>query len=298
MYQPASEDQDRRAVDAGKMGAMRWARLRQGSKRLWSALRAATLGFAEHEGGFRSAALAYHALLSLFPLLLFLIYLGSGVLETEATRNALGEYLAGALPAASDTVEQIIEQTLQARGPIGLLGGIGLLWAASSLFISLSTTLNVIWGARPRPFWRLRLLGAVSVLIVGLLFVFSTTLSALATIPWAGKNTELWRWFNVGIVETATVVLFWLLYYWVPNCRVEPRAALFGAVVASAAWQIGRTGFAWYLASGLTDHGAVYGSLASIIALLLWAYISGLIVLWGAELAAALQRELWPGKGV
>jgi membrane protein len=95
----------------------------------------------EHEIAFRSAALAYYGLLSLFPLLLFLVFLGSQFLESKQAQTALNKSITEFIPAASGTVQQVINQTLSARGSIGLIGGIGLLWTASTLFNQLTTSL-------------------------------------------------------------------------------------------------------------------------------------------------------------
>jgi membrane protein len=248
------------------------------------------------EIGFRAAALAYYGLLSLFPLLLFLIFLGSQFLESGDARVALENSIMEILPAAVDTVLQIIHQTLEARGSIGIIGGIGLLWSASAFFNAITTSLNVIWGATPRPFWRRRLVAAISVLTLGVLFLLSVVLSALAAIQWPGRESAIWHGLNSSVGLGVTILLFWLLFHGIPNKSIDLRASLGGAIFSAVLWQGAKTFFAWYLASGLTNYGAVYGSLASVIALILWVYISALILFIGAELGASLQREVWLGK--
>jgi membrane protein len=265
-------------------------------RRVGQVLQETFRGFSEDECTFWSAALAYYGLLSIFPLLLFLVFLGSEVLQSDATRSALQDYLVDVLPGAADAVQEVVDQTLQRRGSIGIIGGLGLLWSASNLFNALSRALNIVWGAAPRPFWRRRLLAGLSVIALGLLFMLSITLSALAAIPWAENNTLLWRGLNASVGLLLTIALFWLLYHGIPNKSVSKAAALFGAVTAALLWQAAKSGFAWYLASGLTNYGTVYGSLASVIALVLWAYFSGQILFLGAELAAAMQDEFWPNQ--
>jgi membrane protein len=247
-----------------------------------------------HEIAFRSAALAYYGLLSLFPLLLFLVFLGSQFLESEEAQVALNESLTEFLPAAADTVKQVVDQTIRARGSIGLIGGIGLLWTASTLFNQLTTSLNIIWSATPRPFWRRRLVALFSVLTLAILFILSIALSALAAIPWPGQGTVIWQWLNFSVGLGITILLFWLLYHAIPNVTVHGKASLGGAILSALLWQAAKTIFGWYLASGFNTYGTVYGSLASVIALVLWVYISALILFLGAEFGASLQREVWP----
>lgn len=249
---------------------------------------------AKNEIAIRSAAIAYYGLLSLFPLLLFLVFLGSQFLESEEAQIALNESLAEFIPAASETVQQVVDQTIDVRGSIGLIGGIGLLWSASTLFNQMTTSLNVIWGASPRPFWRRRLVALISVLTIAILFILSIASSALAVIPWSDEGTGIWQLLNFSVGLGITILLFWLLYHGIPNISVSAKASLGGAFLSAILWQTAKTIFAWYLASGLTNYGAIYGSLASVIALILWVYISALILFLGAEFGASLQREIWP----
>jgi membrane protein len=248
----------------------------------------------EHEISFRSAALAYYGLFSLFPLLLFLVFIGSQFLESTNTQQALFKSLTEILPGASGTVKQVIDQTIKSRGSIGLVGGIGLLWTASTLFNQLTTSLNLTWGAKPRPFWRRRLVALFSVLSIAILFILSIALSALSVIQLPGQGTVIWQWLTFSVGLGITVLLFWLLYHEIPNVTVSVRASLSGAILSALLWQAAKTFFALYLASGLNNYGTVYGSLASVIALVLWAYISALILFLGAEFGAALQRVVWP----
>ena len=254
-------------------------------------------GVIEHSGrdelAVRAAALAYYGILSLFPLLLFLVFLGSQFLESDAAQSALNAGLEQLIPAASEIVRQAVDQSVAARGSIGIIAGFGLLWSASTLFNALTTSLNVIWDAPPRPFWKRRAIAAFSVLTIGLLFLASVTLSAVAAIPLSGELAGLLGWVNFSVGLIASVLLFWIVYHGIPNKRVNPRGTLAGAVLAAILWQFAKSAFALYISSGITNYGAIYGSLASVIALILWAYISALILFLGAEFGAALEREFW-----
>lgn len=264
-----------------------------GSSRMLSSIQGAIKRAGEDEIAVRSAALAYYGILSLFPLLLFLVFLGSQFLESADARSALNETLAEIIPAASDIVSQAVDQSVAARGSIGLVAGIGLLWSASTLFNALTVSLNVIWDAKPRPFWKRRAIAAVSVLTIGLLFILSVTFSALAAIPLTGTETGLLGYLNFSVALIASVALFWLIYHRIPNKKVNARGTLAGAILAAMLWQFAKSAFTVYIASGIANYGAIYGSLASVIALFLWAYISALILFLGAEFGAALQREFW-----
>ena len=260
----------------------------KGLEKLWRLVSQTHRGFEEGECALRAASLAYHLLLSLFPLLLFLIFIGSNLLSAQGTRQALDRYLAEVIPAAANTVRIVVDQTLEARGAVGLIGGVLLLWSASSVFGALSTALNVIWDATPRPFWRRRVIAIVTVLIIGSLFIVSMWFSAIGSWPWQGILT---RWISRGVDLIVTVLLLGLVYRMLPNRFVPWRAAFSGAFLAGMLWQIGKVVFSWFLTSGLPNYGLVYGSLASVVILMLWTYLSGLIIFLGASFGSALEIE-------
>jgi YihY family inner membrane protein len=120
------------------------------------------------------------------------------------------------------------------------------------------------------------------------------TFTALATIPSPNDGAVIPQWLNLTVGLVVTILLFWLVYHWIPNIQEDTRATLGGGILAAILWQAAKTVFAVYLASGLTNYGAIYGSLASVIALILWAYISALILFIGALFAESLGTEFWP----
>lgn len=263
----------------------------RGLERIWRLVSQTQRVFVEGECAIRAASLAYHLLLSLFPLLLFLIFVGSSLLSAQSTRRALDSYLNEVIPAVANSIRNVLDQTLQARGTIGLIGGALLIWSASAVFISLSTALNVIWNATPRPFWRRRILAMVTVLIIGSLFIVSIWMSALTSWPWSGTLTTFWLWVSRGLDLGVTVLLLGLIYRLLPNRIVPWRAAFAGAFLAGLFWQIGKVLFDWFMSSGLPNYGLVYGSLATVVILMLWIYLSSLIILLGAAFGSVLERE-------
>jgi membrane protein len=259
--------------------------------RLWSLVVETQLSFAKYECALRAAGLAYHLLLSLFPLLLFLVYLGGRLLSAEGVLPLLNNALEQVIPAAASSVRIILVQIIRARDTIGILGGVLLAWSASAVFTSLSSALNVIWGATPRPFWRRRLVALVTVLVIGSLFILSVWFGALTRWPWPGLAETVWSWLSRVLDWVITVLLLGLVYRLLPNRAVPWSAAFAGAGLAGFLWQIAKVGFVWFLTSGLTNYGLVYGSLASIVSLLLWTYLSGVILFLGATFGSVLEKQ-------
>lgn len=268
-------------------------------QRAWRVVRSTTEGLTRNEAGLRAAALAYQGLLSLFPLLLFLIFVASQVIRVGDVRSILDEYLSQALPTAGGFrfVSEIIDETLRNSGSIGLVGGLGLLWTSSALFSHLEASLNAIWNAPRRAVWSRRLRGLLGVLILGTLFIVAIALSALPVLPFLEPDNPAINALDVGIGLAVEIMLLWFIYRWLPNTRVRFISALAAATVAALLWELAQYGFRVYLTTGLANFGAVYGTLASVIGLILWAYLTGVILFLGAELSAALQREFWPAPG-
>ncbi len=252
--------------------------------------------FSEDECALRAAALSYHALLSFFPLLLFLLFIAGVVIRTGGTQDALLSYVERAVPALAEPATRVIQRTIAASASFGLLGAAGLLWTASALFAVLTSTFNVIWIAKPRSLWRRRLIGLLSVLALAILFIFSLLLRTLAAFEVFNGDALARRWINLAADLGVTVILSWILYTWLPNRKIDWRASLSGAVLAALLWQVAKTAFGIYVRFGLERFGAIYGSLGSVIILILWVYFSSLIFFYGAEFAAALQLEPHAGE--
>lgn len=265
------------------------ARFRNRARPIWNILRHALQDFADDECGLRAAALSYYALLSLFPLLLFLIFIAGITIQSSNSQEALVMLAERAIPDLAEPAAILIRQTVAARASFGILGGLGLLWSSSALFTVLTSTFSVIWEAPLRPIWRRRLIGMAAVLALASLFILSLltrTLSAFDVAQYIGVDP---RWINLGVDLGVTTLVTWVLYTWLPNRDIDWRMSLAGAVLAALLWQVAKIGFSAYLAFGLERFGAIYGSLGSVIVLVLWVYFSSVILFFGAEFAAALQ---------
>lgn len=261
----------------------------------WSVVKETVDAVDEHEIPVRSAALAYYGLLSLFPLLLFLIIIGTQLLQIGDASQQLEEFLQRVIPVPEvlTFVEGVIEQSIARRGSVGLISALVLLWTASSLFANLEASLNVIWGAPRRMVYYRRLLGIVTVLILGVVFLLAIIVSTLQAVPLLDEIMPYLDELDLGVSLFISILFFWLLYRWMPNAPIPWRPSLAGAILAGVAWQIAQFGFRWYLTSGLANYGAVYGALASLIGLVLWAFLTGMILFVGAVFSAVLQRRFW-----
>jgi len=282
-------------VADGVKSAIKWivSFVGRSLKVLWNALSR----FTNARGPEAAAGLAYYAFFSLFPLLLSAIVAGSFILESEQVHLQVVEFVIEAFPVSREVIESNLRRVLELRGSVGLVGLIGLIWSASSVFTTLVRNINLAWPeAEPRNVLQERWVafGIVGVLTVLLLlsFLSSTILGLLAglRVPlWEGVevyDTALWAIASDFLPWLVTFLVFLSLYRWVPNTAVKWSAAMRGAVVATFLWEAAARALAWYLSSGLVHYEFIYGSLGTVVTLMLWIYISGWIALFGAHLSA------------
>jgi membrane protein len=253
-------------------------------------------GFLEHQGNANAAAIAYYTLFSIFPLTLLLISVGSFFFNSEQAQEAALAIVRAYMPTAVEFVQLNIQQVLQLRGPIGTIGVLAFVWSASGVFGGLSRAINTAWDVeRPRPAWAERALAAGMVLLIAALFFLSVLSTAsfelVARLSANVLGEPVWTGLSTRILPYVfTVLLFSFLYRVLPYTRVAWSEVLPGAVLASLAWEVAKYGFTYYL-TRFASYTLVYGRVAAVIALLLWSYISGVIILLGAEFAVQYARR-------
>ena len=248
-----------------------------------------------------AASMAYYAIFSLFPLLLLLIATGRAVLESHAVQQQLMKLASVVLPIGQELIGTAIQRTIEVRGSVTIVGSITLLWSATGFFSVMAYNINRAWPGTPHhDFLRNRLLALGIVILLAVLLILSLGSTALfAFVPHLGVIagevlspliTVLWRVLSnlaPWMLKFATLLG---LYLWLPATRVKWSAALWGAVVATLAWHLVTNAFTWYLSSGLARYELVYGSLAAVVALMFWTYLSSWIILFGAHLSATIAQ--------
>ncbi|NIN67255.1 MAG: YihY family inner membrane protein [Anaerolineae bacterium] len=279
----------------------RWVRLDKMTDGWLGVGERAYKGFIQHQGTANAAAIAYYVLFSLFPLTLLLISLGSFVLNSQEAQERALVVVAGYFPAAVELVRTNIERVLQLRRTASLVGIVGLIWAASGVFGGLSRAINRAWDVEtPRPAWAERALAAGLVLLSAFLFFVSLyaspaieLVSHFSALVLSGSPVSPSLVANLSSIVLPfllTALSFSFFYTVLPSTHVRWIEVLPGALLAGLAWQVAQIGFTIYLGT-FASYNLVYGSVAAVIALLLWSYISGVIILLGAEFTVQYARR-------
>jgi membrane protein len=248
-----------------------------------------------------AAGVAFYGLLSLFPLITVLVSIYGLVVEPQAAQQqvaALGEVLPQDTRQILD--EQLTRVTASANTALtfGVIFGIVLaLWSAGAGTKALIEGLNIAYGEEEkRGFIKLN---AVALgLTLGLILFMILALALVAILPaligslGLPSTIQNWaRWLRWPILALAFMVALAALYRYAPS-RSGPRWRWVtpGAVGATVLWIIGSLLFSWYVSS-FGSYNETYGSLAAVVVLMLWFWVSALIVLLGAEWNAETEHQ-------
>jgi membrane protein len=258
-----------------------------------------------HRTNRMAAALAYYTLFSLFPLLLLLLAIIGFLLNAgwPAARDAsqyVMDLVAELLPEVGGLVSSALASIQNGRGTSSVIGVLGLLWSASSTFNQLHLALDQIWGLNGIGSIgltvRRRAISIAVVLGLGLLLVLSQVarstwywLSGLThEVPGMALAQAMFTWLLPFVVST---VVFGLMFRSFPSVPISWRDVWPGAVLAGVGWESLKLLFGLY-AGQFANWQAVYGPVAGVIGLLTWLYLSFVVILFGAEFAAAYSTLL------
>ena len=242
-----------------------------------------------------AAAIAYFALFSLFPITLLSISIASFSLGPSMDRQLIIQRLEFIAPAMGQLLGQNIDEIIEARGPVTGVALVGLIWSASTVFYTFTHTFNEIWGVkRRRAVWKRRGLAILFVLtFVGpTLFLASFAGSMIANLRTLLPDPIISMGGCVSLVLAILldIALFMVLYMFLPHGASTWREILPGAMGAGFLWELAKKAFLSFVSAYISVSNLVYGSVAAIIAFLAWAYLSGLIFLFGAYLSVSYFR--------
>jgi membrane protein len=253
-------------------------------------------GAGNHDVAHRAAAVAYYGFLSVFPLLLGLIAILGYLLPSVNLQEQLLKFIGENIPGATTIVVQNIDSIIRSRGAVGLLSVIIFFWGASGMFSAMSLAINRAYDiSKHRPFFirKARELGMA--FSTGILFLLSLGISALISFSntvFHIPATDL-AIVNIGSKAAAFMLMlavFLLLYKTIPNTKTYWRYVWPGALLATIFFEIARTLFIVYI-ENFANYQLIYGSITSVIVLLIWTYYSAFILILGAEFTYQFSRS-------
>lgn len=262
----------------------------------------AVVEFDENDLFTSAAAMSYFGILTLFPALLLLLALSNWIAAGSQMLTQVVQVYPGSSKFLSDTI-----RTLSHLGTGVIISCVIVtFWAGSWVFAVIERAMSRIWRTTPRTFLHGRALTLAMIGIVGLLLsssVFVTSILvalqeiALRLSPRQVENYKLlaslgsafWQVAFAVVSILVTIVLFIIVYRFMPNAYVTFRDTIPGAVVAGLLWEAAKYIFAWSL--NYFHYDEIYGSVGAVIAVLTWGYVSSIVLLFGAQLTAVFHYE-------
>ena len=246
----------------------------------------------------RAMSLVYTTLLSIVPLLA----VSFSVLKGFGVHNKIEVLLYNVLtplgPSGVEITDKIVSFVENVR--VGVLGSIGfalLIYTVISLLQKIESAFNFVWQIDSLRALSQRFSNYLSVILIGPVLIFSAVgfTAAVMNMDVAQRLVAMEPFGTLMLLGSKLVpyvlvcLAFTLIYIFIPNTRVQFRAALIGGVIAGVIWKITGWGFAAFIASS-SKYAAIYSSFAIMILLLIWMYLSWLILLVGSQIAYFVQH--------
>ncbi|MFK2901291.1 YihY family inner membrane protein [Dyella jejuensis] len=241
-----------------------------------------------------AGALSYTTLVSLVPLTVAVLAMFAAFPMFEEARDTLINFVfSNFVPAAGETVQNaLIDFSNNARKLTGI-SILVMLFSAVSMMNSIEDRLNRIWHVRNHRPWGPRLLLYWAALTLGPILVVggiavTSYVTAVPMLRNAGQQLGIGQELLKAMPFVVTFFTLWLLYTAVPNRRVNRQHTAIGALLGAVLFEIARAGFTHYVRHA-QNYQQIYGALAIIPLLLLWIYLSWVIVILCASVAASVS---------
>lgn len=253
-----------------------------------------------------AAQLAYYFFFALFPALLFVIAVAS-YFPIDTLIDDIFRMLGGIAPAEVLTIitEQIRKISEGEQGGLLTLGILLALWSSSAAVTAIIDTLNTAYDVEEgRPWWKVRLtaIGLTVGVAVFILVSFALTLvgptvaQSIADVTPLGEAFVLtWNILQWPLVFLLASSAMAIVYYFAPDVEQDWVWLTPGSIFATLLWLAASLGFKFYIAN-MSSYTETYGAIGAVMILMLWFYVSGLVLLVGAEMNAEIEHASPYGK--
>jgi membrane protein len=273
-------------------------------KKVYGAVAEALSLFGEHHLTDWAAALTYYGLLAMFPGLIAVVSIVGLFGDPESTTDTITQMLNEIAPnTAADSFAAPVRSVIENRNRAGifLVLGVGLAVISASSYIGAFMRAQlVIYGSESsEPFWKSRprqMLFTLGMIVGATLITMAIVLSgpllqAVADpLGVGGTAIDVWRVVKWPVVLAMVVLLFAGLYYvTAPSRRAGFHVVTAGSMLAVAIWGLASAGLALYV-SNFGSYDKTYGTLAGVVVLLIWIWLTNVALLLGAEMNASRER--------
>jgi YihY family inner membrane protein len=239
-------------------------------------------------------SVAANVILSLFPFIVLLLTLSRNVFHSRSMEQVVGDMMKNLLPVGQEFVMRNMQLLTHPHKGTQFFSVVMLLVTSTGVFLPLEVALNRVWGVRQnRSYLHNQVVSLGLAFAVGVLAMASvaSTASQQTILTWVFlDHTDNWvfRLISYGFLRLcaglASILLFFLIYWVLPYRKVAARAVLPTAIVIGLLWQLAKV--LYIRALPWLDFQAVYGPFYISVGLMMWAFLSGLLLLAGAHFSA------------
>src|SRR5665213_4126512 len=240
-------------------------------------------------------SVAANAILSLFPFIVLMLTIAHRFLHSPQMVDVIRAMLHALLPTGQDFVVRNMVFLVYSQKRVALVSVFMLLVSSTGVFLPLEVALNQVWGVKEnRSYWRNQLISLGLAFMVGILALLSIGVSAshetlLRMLFFGHTGSPAFHVVEKSILKVlgvvASISIFFLIYWILPNRRVRVMAVLPAAIVTGLLWEAAK--LAYIAVLPWLDLQSVYGPFSISVGLMLWAFLSGLILLAGAHFFAS-----------
>ena len=243
-------------------------------------------------------SVAANAILSFFPFMVLLMWLIRNVFHSTVMDKVVVDLVKDHLPVAQDFVANSLSALVKARHRVRLASLIILFITSTGVFVPLEVAFNRIWGfTKNRSYLGNQIISLALAFGCGILAFTSAALAAgnqLVLTLMMGEQNIIFRALTFLALKifalAASIAILFLIYWLLPNGKIKARSVLPAAVAMGVLWEVGKVLYIKVLP--LLNFQEVYGQAFSIsVALMFWAFISGLMLLAGAHLSSDFTPE-------
>jgi YihY family inner membrane protein len=239
-------------------------------------------------------SVAANVILSLFPFIVMMLTISRQVFHSRIMEKVVGEMMGNFLPTSQDFIMKNMDKLAHPHKGTQVFSIVMLLISSTGVFLPLEVALNQVWGvARNRSYIRNQIVSLGLAFAVGALAMTSVALTAgqqtvLTWIFFGHIDNIVFRFLTGGTLQilaaAVSVSIFFLIYWILPNRKVPARAVLPTAIVIGLLWEVAKV--LYVLALPHLDFPSVYGPFYVSVSLMMWAFLSGLLLLAGAHFSA------------
>jgi membrane protein len=239
-------------------------------------------------------SVAANTILSIFPFIVMLFTVAEKIFHSEAMAREIGGILRDILPSNQDFVVRNMSLLVHPRGSVQVASVIMLLISSTGVFLPLEVALNQVWGvAKNRSYVMNQAVSLGLATLIGLLALLAVGAATaqshiLAFLFFGHTQNAFYNFIHQAFLQIAVAFLsigmFFVVYWILPHRRLPIRAVLPTAIIIGLLWDVGR--LLYILILPRMDLNSVYGPFQVSVSLMIWAFLTGLLLLAGAQYSA------------